>query len=47
VIEQAAFDAHGTPVTEEALSDAKKASAVLLGAVGGPVREKISASRMK
>ncbi|KAJ5810974.1 3-isopropylmalate dehydrogenase-like protein [Penicillium robsamsonii] len=31
-----AFDAHGTPVTEEALSDAKEASAVLLGAVGGP-----------
>ncbi|RAH82399.1 3-isopropylmalate dehydrogenase-like protein [Aspergillus japonicus CBS 114.51] len=32
----AAFDAYGTPVTEEALQDAQNASAVLLGAVGGP-----------
>ncbi|RDW83769.1 3-isopropylmalate dehydrogenase [Aspergillus mulundensis] len=32
----ASFDAHGTPITDEALTDAKAASAVLLGAVGGP-----------
>ncbi|RDW80792.1 3-isopropylmalate dehydrogenase-1 [Coleophoma crateriformis] len=32
----ASFDAHGTPITTEALDDAKAASAVLLGAVGGP-----------
>nr|AKJ70937.1 isopropyl malate dehydrogenase [Aspergillus mulundensis] len=33
---EASFDAHGTPITDEALTDAKAASAVLLGAVGGP-----------
>ncbi|KAL3472878.1 3-isopropylmalate dehydrogenase-like protein [Aspergillus californicus] len=32
----ASFDAHGTSITDEALADAKAASAVLLGAVGGP-----------
>ncbi|KAL4884496.1 3-isopropylmalate dehydrogenase-like protein [Aspergillus karnatakaensis] len=32
----ASYDKHGTPITEEALSDAQAASAVLLGAVGGP-----------
>ena len=32
----ASFDAHGTPLTEETLERARKASAVLLGAVGGP-----------
>ncbi|KAL4865744.1 hypothetical protein BDV12DRAFT_199822 [Aspergillus spectabilis] len=32
----ASFNTHGTPITEEALADAKAASAVLLGAVGGP-----------
>lgn len=32
----ASFDAHGTPLTEETLADAKAADAVLLGAVGGP-----------
>lgn len=31
-----AYDAHGTPLPEETLSAAKKADAVLLGAVGGP-----------
>ncbi|KAI1180327.1 hypothetical protein F4777DRAFT_585614 [Nemania sp. FL0916] len=30
------IDAHGTPLTEEALSAAKAADAVLLGAIGGP-----------
>ncbi|RDL32349.1 3-isopropylmalate dehydrogenase [Venustampulla echinocandica] len=32
----ASFDTHGTPITTDALDDAKAASAVLLGAVGGP-----------
>ncbi|KAL6231358.1 hypothetical protein BDW75DRAFT_243999 [Aspergillus navahoensis] len=36
----ASFDAHGTPITDKALSDAKAASAVLLGAVGGPAWDK-------
>ncbi|OJD36835.1 3-isopropylmalate dehydrogenase [Diplodia corticola] len=32
----AAWDAHGVNITDEAISDARSASAVLLGAVGGP-----------
>ena len=32
----AAYDAHGTPLTDETLADALAADAVLLGAVGGP-----------
>ncbi|UCH74706.1 MAG: 3-isopropylmalate dehydrogenase [Rhodospirillales bacterium] len=32
----AAYDLHGTPLTDEALSEAMEADAVLLGAVGGP-----------
>ena len=32
----ASYDAHGTPLTEEALQTAKAARAVLMGAVGGP-----------
>ena len=32
----AAYDAHGTPLTDETLPDALAADAVLLGAVGGP-----------
>jgi 3-isopropylmalate dehydrogenase len=32
----ASFDAHGTPLTEEALSAALASKAVLMGAVGGP-----------
>src|SRR5690606_36360172 len=32
----ASFDAQGTPLTDETLDRARKASAVLLGAVGGP-----------
>jgi 3-isopropylmalate dehydrogenase len=31
-----AIDAHGNPLTDEALAAAKKADAVLLGAIGGP-----------
>jgi 3-isopropylmalate dehydrogenase len=30
------FDAHGTPLTDEVLAEAKAAKAVLMGAVGGP-----------
>lgn len=37
-ISQASIDAHGVPLTDEALSAAKSADAVLLGAIGGPVR---------
>ena len=32
----ASYDAHGTPLTDETLDEAKRADAVLLGAVGGP-----------
>ena len=32
----ASFDEHGTPLTDEVLSQARASSAVLLGAVGGP-----------
>ena len=32
----ASFEAHGTPLTDEALADAVAADAVLFGAVGGP-----------
>lgn len=35
---QASIDAHGVPLTDEALNAAKSADAVLLGAIGGPVR---------
>jgi 3-isopropylmalate dehydrogenase len=33
----ASIDAHGIPLTDEALDAAKKADAILLGAIGGPV----------
>ena len=32
----AAYDLHGTPLTDEAMAEAMDADAVLLGAVGGP-----------
>ena len=32
----AAYDAHGTPLTDETMAKAQEADAVLLGAVGGP-----------
>jgi len=32
----AAYDAHGTPLTDETMADAMNVDAVLLGAVGGP-----------
>ena len=32
----ASFDAHGTPLTDDTLEQARKSDAVLLGAVGGP-----------
>lgn len=32
----AAYDAHGTPITEETMEDAMAADAVLFGSVGGP-----------
>lgn len=34
---QASIDAAGTPLTDEALTAAKNADAVILGAIGGPV----------
>ncbi len=37
----AAYDAHGTPLSDEALSEAMDADAVLLGAVGGPQYDKV------
>lgn len=35
---QASIDATGSPLTDEALTAAKNADAVVLGAIGGPVR---------
>lgn len=35
---QASIDATGSPLTDEALTAAKNADAVILGAIGGPVR---------
>jgi 3-isopropylmalate dehydrogenase len=32
----AAYDAHGTPLTDETMAKAQEVDAVLLGAVGGP-----------
>ncbi|MBI1273056.1 MAG: 3-isopropylmalate dehydrogenase [Alphaproteobacteria bacterium] len=37
----ASIDAHGEPVTDAALAEAKAADAVLLGAVGGPKWDKV------
>ena len=34
---QCSIDAHNNPLTDEALEAAKKADAIILGAVGGPV----------
>ena len=42
---KASIDAHGTPLTEETLAAAKAADAVILGAVGGPVKHPHSYSR--
>jgi hypothetical protein len=39
---QASIDATGSPLTDEALTAAKNADAVLLGAIGGPVRSTVS-----
>jgi isocitrate/isopropylmalate dehydrogenase len=38
ILDQASIDAHGEPLTDAALSAAKSADAVILGAIGGPVR---------
>jgi 3-isopropylmalate dehydrogenase len=32
------INAHGNPLTDEALQAAKSADAIMLGAIGGPVR---------
>jgi 3-isopropylmalate dehydrogenase len=40
----ASIDAHGVPLTPETLTRAKKADAVLLGAVGGPKWDKVDFS---
>lgn len=34
---QCSIDAHNNPLTDETLEAAKKADAIILGAVGGPV----------
>lgn len=39
---QASIDATGSPLTDEALHAAKNADAILLGAIGGPVRPPFS-----
>ncbi len=40
----ASYDAHGTPLTDEAMAKAQAVDAVLLGAVGGPKWEKLDFS---
>ena len=40
----AAYDAHGTPLTDEALARAQEVDAVLLGAVGGPAYDNLDFS---
>lgn len=40
----AAYDAHGTPLTDETMDRAMKADAVLLGAVGGPAYDDLDFS---
>lgn len=37
-VPQCSIDAHNNPLTDEALSACKNADAIILGAVGGPVR---------
>ncbi len=39
-----AYDAHGTPLTDETMAKAQAADAVLLGAVGGPKYDKLDFS---
>ncbi len=41
----AAYDAHGTPLSDEALAEAMDADAVLLGAVGGPQYDNVPRDR--
>jgi isocitrate/isopropylmalate dehydrogenase len=36
---QCSIDAHNNPLTDEVLEAAKGADAIILGAVGGPVRQ--------
>ena len=38
-MDQCSINAHGTPLTDEALNAAKNADAILLGAIGGPVSD--------
>ena len=40
----AAYDEHGTPLTDETMAKAQEADAVLLGAVGGPKYDKLDFS---
>ncbi|NCO20987.1 MAG: 3-isopropylmalate dehydrogenase [Rhodobacterales bacterium] len=40
----AAYDAHGTPLTDETMAKAQQVDAVLLGAVGGPKYDKLDFS---
>lgn len=40
----AAYDAHGTPLTDETMAKAQEVDAVLLGAVGGPKYDKLDFS---
>lgn len=40
----AAYDAHGTPLTDETMAKAQEVDAVLLGAVGGPAYDNLDFS---
>ena len=40
----AAYDAHGTPLTDETMAKAQEVDAVLLGAVGGPKYDELDFS---
>lgn len=44
---QCSIDAHNNPLTDETLDAAKKADAIILGAVGGPVRASTTTMRYK
>jgi 3-isopropylmalate dehydrogenase len=40
------INAHGSPITDEALNAAKSADAILLGAIGGPVKRMFHDGRL-
>jgi len=45
-LQQCSINAHGIPLTDEALNAAKQADAILLGAIGGPVRSQLKSGHI-